>query len=68
MNITLAIDESSRSLEDVDLELEDWFRTTVRSLYSLFVSVIDSKVYLIHQTAREFLIFNGDVQPSSSRI
>lgn len=56
MNVALAIEEHSRSYEDLDLEPEESFRVTVRNLCGLFVSVIDSKIFLIHQTAKEFLI------------
>ncbi|KAH0538561.1 hypothetical protein FGG08_004849 [Glutinoglossum americanum] len=56
MNIALAIEEDSRSYEDLDLEEEQKFKTSVRNLCGLFVSVIDSKIYLIHQTAKEFLV------------
>ncbi|GAW21984.1 hypothetical protein ANO14919_115150 [Xylariales sp. No.14919] len=34
----------------------DRVRPTIRDLCGLFVIVIDSKVYLLHQTAREFLL------------
>jgi ankyrin repeat domain-containing protein 50 len=68
MSIALATDESSRSLEDLDLEREDRFRATVRNLCGLFVTVIDSKICLVHQTAEEFLVSNGDIWPSSPGI
>ena len=65
MNIALTISEGNRSEEDLDLEPEDRFRITVRNLCGLFVSVIDSKIYLIHQTAKEFLVKNDTIQSSS---
>jgi hypothetical protein len=66
MNVALSMEEISRSYEDLDLESEESFRTTVRNLCGLFVSVIDSKVYLIHQTAKEFLVCKNDtIQPAS---
>jgi ankyrin repeat protein len=55
-NIALAIEDDSKSFEDLDLEPDHTFQTTVRNLCGLFVSVIDSKIYLIHQTAKEFLV------------
>jgi ankyrin repeat protein len=70
MNVALAIDEDSRShegsrsQEDLDLEREDRFRTTVRNACGLFVSVIDSRIYLIHQTAKEFLVRSAIQLPS----
>lgn len=56
MNTALAITEECSSADDLDLEPEPTFRDTVRDLCGLFVSVSDSKIYLIHQTAREFLL------------
>ena len=56
MNIALAIEDHHRSSKDLDLEDEIRFEGTVRHLCGLFISVIDQKVYLIHQTAKEFLL------------
>lgn len=56
MNVALAVKEDSRSYEDLNLESEESFRTTVRNLCGLFVGVIDSRIFLIHQTAKEYLI------------
>ena len=60
MNIALAIEDHHRSYEDLDLKSEARFETIVRNLCGLFVSVIDQKVYLIHQTAKEFLIAKSE--------
>jgi hypothetical protein len=38
----------------------------VRNLCGLFISIIDSKVYLIHQTAREFLIRTDSIDQHSN--
>jgi hypothetical protein len=56
MNVALEIEDSSKLYEDLDLEKETSFETTVKNLCGLFVSVIDRKIYLIHQTAKEFLV------------
>lgn len=56
MNVALAIQEGDTSYEDLDLEPQTWFPTKVKNLCGLFVSVINSKIYLIHQTAKEFLM------------
>jgi ankyrin repeat protein len=56
INVALAVEEGSKSYEDLDLEPDSSFPTTVRNLCGLFVSVVDSKLYLIHQTAKEFLV------------
>lgn len=60
MNIALAIEDLHRSREDLDLENEGRFRSAIRNLCGLFVSVVDRKIYLIHQTAREFLLAKGE--------
>ncbi|KAF2968399.1 hypothetical protein GQX73_g5137 [Xylaria multiplex] len=56
MALALAIKKSHRSYADLELEPESRFRQTVRELCGLFVNIIDSKIYLIHQTAKEFLV------------
>ena len=74
MNIAPSIDErlengeQCRSLDDLDLEPEEPFSTKVRNLCGLFVSILDSKVYLIHQTAKEFLVSKKLVEQSASYV
>jgi hypothetical protein len=62
MNMALAIKEGSPSKGTLDLKQEKDFKTIVTNLCGLFVTVFDSKVYLIHQTAKEFLVKNGIIQ------
>lgn len=54
LNIAFCITSTDRSYHGLDLEPN--IGTTARSLCGLFVRVIDSTVYLIHQTAKEFLV------------
>ncbi|KAK4461955.1 ankyrin repeat-containing domain protein [Cladorrhinum samala] len=57
VNFVLAIKENHRSYGDLQMMgAEDRFRHRLRDVCGLFVTVIDSKVYLLHQTAREFLV------------
>jgi ankyrin repeat protein len=56
MNIALNVEDGCNSYGELDLEKEQNFETVVKNLCGLFVSVIDGKVYLIHQTAKEFLV------------
>ncbi|KAL8812789.1 MAG: hypothetical protein Q9200_000756 [Gallowayella weberi] len=58
--IPFSTHDDSRSIDQLDLESATSFRTTVRDLCGLFVSVRDSKIYLIYQTAREFLLSESD--------
>ena len=55
MNIALAIEDHHRSYEDLKghLKKQTQFKDMVRQLCGLFVNVIDQKIYLIHQTAKE---------------
>ena len=56
MRIVLAIDSWHQSESDLREDIEPSVSDTVRGLCGLFVRVIDEKIYLIHQTAREFLV------------
>ncbi|PGH16432.1 hypothetical protein AJ79_01763 [Helicocarpus griseus UAMH5409] len=56
MNVALTIGENHRSYADLELKSEDRFRETIRDFCGLFVCIIGSHIYLLHQTAREFLI------------
>ena len=62
LNIACVIDEllesgeSCQRYSDLDLESEDAFRAKARNVCGLFVIIVDSKIYLIHQTAKEFLL------------
>jgi ankyrin repeat protein len=63
MNIALAIEDHHRSYDDLKPDLDDdaRFEVSVRHLCGLFVTVVDQKVYLIHQTAKEFLLAKNEV-------
>jgi ankyrin repeat protein/nucleoside phosphorylase len=56
MNFALALRKGHQSYSDLALGPEDRFRETMQGLCGLFVTIIDSKIYLLHQTAREFLL------------
>ncbi|KAL6818968.1 ankyrin repeat-containing domain protein [Trichoderma camerunense] len=58
LGIALAVDEEEKpeSYEDLDLESEVLLLTRVKNLCGLLITVVDSKIYLIHETARSFLV------------
>ncbi|OOQ91128.1 hypothetical protein PEBR_01131 [Penicillium brasilianum] len=56
MNIAVNIDDTARSIYDLDLEEEDDFKSRLRSWCGLFISTHHGKIYFLHQTAREFLL------------
>ena len=58
MRLALAIDKGHENLKDVEQEQEPvyLFPKIVREICGLFVVIVGSKLYFIHQTAREFLV------------
>jgi ankyrin repeat protein len=56
MQVALAIHQHDRSYKDLDLVRDKRFRRYIRDICGLFVTIIDLNVYLLHQTAREFLV------------
>lgn len=68
MNIALAIEDHYKRYDDLDLGSETRFAFSVRNLCRLFVSVVDQKIYLIHQTAKElFLVPESETVASGWR-
>ncbi|TGO60279.1 hypothetical protein BOTNAR_0148g00170 [Botryotinia narcissicola] len=70
MNVALAIDEnltqdSQASALSLDLEPEAVFRSALGNICGLFVTVADSSLYLIHQTARSFLLSDEKTQTNT---
>ncbi|KAH8126381.1 ankyrin repeat-containing domain protein [Trichoderma asperelloides] len=60
MNLALLIlQHSRRSNSNLELKPENRFRQELRDICGLFITIIDSKIYLLHQTAREFLLQNN---------
>jgi ankyrin repeat protein len=56
LNLALEIEETTQSIQDIDLERKEDFKSRFRSWCGLFISVHHDKVYFLHQTAREFLL------------
>ncbi|KAF2190046.1 ankyrin, partial [Zopfia rhizophila CBS 207.26] len=61
MALALVLQESHRSYDDLNLRSEDRFREDVRDTCGLFVTIINLRIYLLHQTAKEFLVQNNRV-------
>jgi len=58
MNVALVIGEDIKCYADLESYLwrPDAVEDTIKNICGLFVTVVEKKVYLIHQTAREFLL------------
>ncbi|KAL6886925.1 hypothetical protein GGI43DRAFT_273204 [Trichoderma evansii] len=56
MNIAINLAKTSQAIYDLVLEDADIFKSRIRSLCGLFISVYNNKIYFLHQTARDFLL------------
>jgi hypothetical protein len=61
MNIALTIEDHHTCSDDLDHEDLVRFEGTIRHLCGLFISVVDQKVYLIHQIAKGFLLAKPEI-------
>ena len=66
LNLAMSIEEDSRSYKDLELESAGAFEMRVKSICGLFIYTDRSKVFLIHQTAKEFLRWNEDTSENSA--
>jgi NACHT domain len=66
INIAFSLTPSVKSHKELDPELEPSIESTVKGLCGLFIRVINSKVYLVHLTAREFLIKKPNTNATKS--
>ncbi|KAL2810862.1 hypothetical protein BDW59DRAFT_168089, partial [Aspergillus cavernicola] len=64
MSIAVNVDEISHSLDDLDLEDEESFKSRLRTWCGLFISIYQGRIHFLHQTAREFLL--GDLVSSNT--
>ncbi|EON65772.1 hypothetical protein W97_05011 [Coniosporium apollinis CBS 100218] len=62
MNIALAISPKHKSESDLAEDLEPQLDQAIRGLSGLFVRIIDDRIYLVHQTAKEFLLSSSGSQ------
>lgn len=56
ISVALAVSESHQSYSEIQMEPSERFRDTLRATCGLFVTVVEGKVYFLHQTAKEFLV------------
>ncbi|KAF9784232.1 hypothetical protein IL306_007745 [Fusarium sp. DS 682] len=66
MIVGLALEKHHQSFDELDLEPEDRFRDKIRDICGL-VTVNDSRIFLLHQTVKEFLISSDHAEPASPR-
>ena len=56
VNVAMVMDKSIKSYEELDFWESRASVDKIKNICGLFVTIVDSKIYLIHQTAREYLI------------
>ncbi|EWZ97076.1 hypothetical protein FOWG_04277 [Fusarium oxysporum f. sp. lycopersici MN25] len=61
MNVAMNVAFDTHSMSDLDLENDVDFKKNLRFRCGLFLSVHHDRIYLLHQTAREFLL--ADLTP-----
>ncbi|KAM0146260.1 hypothetical protein ACHAQE_010831, partial [Botrytis cinerea] len=66
IGIALYITDEIRSYQDLEIQEDEQFKIVIRHLCGLFVSIVDGKVFLIHQTAKEYLIGSSNITTSIS--
>ncbi|EWZ31680.1 hypothetical protein FOZG_14796 [Fusarium oxysporum Fo47] len=64
MIVALELQQHHKSIDDMELEPEDRFRDKIRDICGL-VTVNDSRIFLLHQTVKEFLISKDHAEPTS---
>ena len=61
LNVAMSIEDDSRCYADLELENATAFELRIKSICGLFVYTDRARVFLIHQTAKEFLRWNQEV-------
>lgn len=56
MTIALKIESHHKSVDDINGQSHEFCKRWIRNLCGLFVSIIENRIYLLHQTAKEFLL------------
>lgn len=66
MNFALAVQDHSDPMMKLDTDPAASFAETIRELCGLFILIQDDRIYLIHQTAKEFLVQMDERDPRAS--
>ncbi|KAF5604072.1 ankyrin repeat domain-containing protein [Fusarium pseudocircinatum] len=65
MIVALELQHHHQSIDDIEIEPEDRFREKIRDICGL-VTISESRIFLLHQTVKEFLISTDHSGPASS--
>ncbi|PTB49563.1 hypothetical protein M431DRAFT_270473 [Trichoderma harzianum CBS 226.95] len=67
MDLALLIREDHKSYEDLALRPPDRVSKYIRDLCGLFINITGGKIYLLHQTAKEFLVHRDSLMGQDLR-
>jgi len=56
MSVAMAVSEEHQTLDDISSDIRYPCEDYIQSLGGHFIRIIQSRIYLVHQTAREFLL------------
>ena len=63
IDVALHVNEDTSSYNNLELEGRSRLKDILPTRYGLIISIIQSKVYFIHQTVKEFLLNTTGVEP-----
>ncbi|KAL8765444.1 MAG: hypothetical protein Q9209_007471 [Squamulea sp. 1 TL-2023] len=67
MDVALKVNEDTSSYDDLELEEPSALEEMLPTRCGLMISIVQSKVYFIHQTVKEFLLQTVGVEPPVGR-
>jgi hypothetical protein len=67
LSIAMAVNPAQMTFEDLDADIVRNFEQHVKALCGNFVRIINKTIYLVHQTAREFLLQSPNTEISQIR-
>lgn len=68
VNIAMSMEEHYTTYEDLKLDCSEIFEARIKNICGLFIYVDQSEVYLIHQTARDFLLARSDAPKGPTEV
>lgn len=63
MSVAMAVDPTQLSFMDLEQDIVQNFEERIKALCGNFIRIVRSTVYLVHQTARQFLLQDINSQP-----
>ncbi|KAI1489344.1 hypothetical protein F5X96DRAFT_670791 [Biscogniauxia mediterranea] len=68
INVAFTIDSSHQSAEDVNRDCQNAMAHTIQGMLGPFARVLESKVSLVHQSAKDFLLRNDYIHKSPAML